>query len=283
MDLKPSNLRKTVLAGIVLILVLGLGSLQILGGGSDSNKIVAFCGSASKPAVQDAAKNFEEKTGISVELHFSGSGTMLSKMKISESGDLYIPGSPDYMIRAIEDNVVYPETVKKAAYLVPGIITPKGNPENISSLEDLADKGVEVGIGDPESVCVGEYAVGVLKNNGLYGSVKKNITVYAKSCSDTASLAAIGEVDAIIGWRVFHSWRPDETEIVYIDPNRVPKIAFVPVAISKFTDGRKDAQKFIDYLLSPQGNRFFQKYGYIATENKARSYAPDAEILSIEG
>lgn len=276
------DLRKIV-AGVIVVIILGLGSLQLLSEQSGAGKIVAFCGSASKPALQDAAENFEEETGITVELHFSGSGTMLSEMKMSEAGDLYIPGSPDYMVRAMEDNVVYPETIEKVAYLVPAIITPKGNPENIDALEDLASDGTKVGIGNPKSVCVGEYAVGVLENNGLYDEVEKNITVHAKSCSDTASLAAAGTVDAIIGWRVFHFWHPDETEIVYIENDRVPRIAFVPAAVSKFTNNRAQAQKFIDYLTSSQGNHFFQEYDYIPTENEARDYAPGATILEVGG
>lgn len=62
-------------------------------------RISAFCGAASKPAMEEAAEIFEEKTGIKVDLHFSGSGTTLSQTKISRRGDLYIPGTPDYMVR----------------------------------------------------------------------------------------------------------------------------------------------------------------------------------------
>ena len=40
--------------------------------------ITALCGSASKPAMEETAKAFKEKTGITVYLVFSGSLTMLS-------------------------------------------------------------------------------------------------------------------------------------------------------------------------------------------------------------
>ena len=73
--------------------------------GQEVKSITIFCGSASKPAMEEAAQVFEEETGITVYLNFSGSGTMLSQMKISESGDLYIPGSPDYMTMAENDEL----------------------------------------------------------------------------------------------------------------------------------------------------------------------------------
>ena len=71
---------------------------------AEKKTIVAFCGAASKPAIEEAAELFEEQTGIRVEIQFSSSGRMLSQMKISHHGDLYIPGSPDYIEKAKKDD-----------------------------------------------------------------------------------------------------------------------------------------------------------------------------------
>ena len=53
--------------------------------------LIAFVGSASMPATKEAAAAFEKETGIHVELHFGGSGSMLSQMVLSRRGDLYFP------------------------------------------------------------------------------------------------------------------------------------------------------------------------------------------------
>ena len=143
-------------------------------------------------------------------------------MEITRSGDVFAPGSPDYMEKAIKDGAVDPTTVDIVAYMVPAIIVPKGNPKNIASLEDLARSGVSVGIGDPETVCVGECAVDLLKYDGLYDKVKNNIVVYAESCSKTAMLPATSAVDAIIGWHVFHYWYPDKTDLIWLKPRTDP-------------------------------------------------------------
>jgi ABC-type molybdate transport system substrate-binding protein len=47
-------------------------------GGAAERRITAFCGSASKPAMEEAAAQFEQQTGIRIDLHFSGSGTVFS-------------------------------------------------------------------------------------------------------------------------------------------------------------------------------------------------------------
>ena len=245
--------------------------------GGDSKTITAFCGSASKPAMEEAARAFEQETGIKVYLNFSGSGTMLSQMKISQSGDLYIPGSPDYMVMAEKDGVVDPDSVKIITFLVPAILVQEGNPQNIQKLSDLARPGIEVGIGNPEAVCVGLYAYEILEYNNLLSEVESNIVTHAESCSRTATLIALKSVDAILGWRVFASWR-DTIDVVYLEPPQIPRLAYVPGAISTFTKDRESARKFLDFLASPKGQEIFQKFGYITTESEAREFAPDAQI-----
>ena len=241
-------------------------------------RITAFCGSASKPAMEEAAGAFEEKTGIRVDLHFSGSGTMLSQMKMSRRGDLYIPGSPDYMAKAEREGIVDPEMVKIIAYLVIAIDVQHGNPKDIRTLSDLARPGIRVGIGNPEAVCVGLYAVEVLERSGLLKDVRKNIVTHAPSCSGTASLLAMKKVDAVIGWRVFSKWNPDKIDAVFLKPDQVPRLAYIPAAISTYSRDRKSAQEFIDFLTSPEGQEIFAKWGYIATEEKVRTFAPNAKI-----
>ena len=228
--------------------------------------------------MEEAAKAFEEETGIKVYLNFGGSGTMLAQMKLSKSGDLYIPGSPDYMIMAKHDYIIDPDSIEIIAYLVPAILVQHGNPRNIQGLPDLARPGIEVGIGNPDVVCGGLYAVEILGYNNLLEEVGRNIVTHAESCSKTASLIALKSVDAIIGWRVFSKWNPDTTDVIYLKPEQIPRLAYIPAAISKFTEDRENARKFLDFLVSPRGQEIFSKWGYIATESEAIKYAPDAAI-----
>ena len=266
-----------------LLLLAGLiAVIHIISGcsGGEHKNITAFCGSASKPAMEEAAQAFEEKTGIKVYLNFGGSGTTLSQLKIAREGDLYIPGSPDYMVMAERDGVVYADSVKIIAYLVPAILVQEGNPKNIQSLHDLTQPGIEVGIGDPKTVCVGLYAYEILEYNGLIDEVREagTIVTHAESCSRTASFVAFKSVDAILGWRVFSYWNPDTIDVVYLKPEQITRLAYIPGAISTFTEDRESAQSFLDFLASPEGQEIFSKWGYITTEDRARQFAPNAEI-----
>ncbi len=261
-----------VLAGLVIFISLG-GCAR-----GQQKVITAFVGSASKPAMEEAARAFEQETGIKVYLNFGGSGTVLSQMKLSRSGDLYIPGSPDYMVLAERNGVVDPESVKIISYLIPAILVQHGNPGNIQSLSDLARPGIEVGIADPESVSIGAYAYEILEYNNLLPEVGENIVTYGESYSKIVSLVALKSVDAVIGWRVFSNWHPDSIDVVYLKPEQILRLAYIPAALSTFTKDRENAQKFLIFLVSLQGQEIFRKWGYITTESEARKYAPEAEI-----
>jgi molybdate transport system substrate-binding protein len=238
----------------------------------------AFVGSARKPPMEEAAAAFKEKTGIDVFLNFGGSGTMLSQIELSRSGDLYIPGSQDYMAKAERQNVVDPASVQKVAYLIPVIAVPKGNPENIRSLADLARPGIRVGIGNPSAVCLGLYAVEIFDYNHLLAEISKNIVVNAESCSKVASLISLKSVDAVIGWDVFQHWDPDNIEVIYLSPEQLPRIAYIPGAVTEYAKDTDRARRFLDFLTSPPGQSIFQKWGYITSENDARKLAPGAEV-----
>jgi len=242
-----------------------------------------FFGAAAEVPEQEIVKLYEAETGVRIEATYGGSGTLLTSMMIAKVGDIYAPGSPDYMSSANKKNVTYADTVRIIAYLVPAIIVQKGNPMNITSLEDLARPGIKIGLGDPMSVCVGAYAVDLLKYNNLWEAVEPNVVVYVDSCSKVASLPVLKSVDVVIGWHVFYNWNPNSTNIVWIMPDKIPKIAYIPAAISKYTEDRELAQQFIDYLVSDEAQAIFREYNYFATAEEALQYAPNAIVEPIEG
>lgn len=248
--------------------------------GSATRRIVVFAGAAASPVYREACDIFESKYGVKVELRLGGSGSLLSAMEIARVGDVYIPGSPEYLVKANKLGVVNltVDPAKIFAYLVPAIIVQKGNPKNILALEDLAKSGIRVGIADPESVCVGLYAKELLEANGLWEDIKKNIVVHAESCEATATLIYTGAVDAIIGWHVFYHWNPEKADLVWIEPNKIPKISYVAGATTVFAEDKDLAIIFLDFLASQDMHEVWARYGYIPTMEEAKLYASNATI-----
>jgi len=238
----------------------------------EGRTLLLFVGSASQPPTEAAVAAFEQETGATLEVHFGGSGAMLAGMKLAERGDLYFPGSSDYLEIAKREGVVDPDTETIIAYLVPAINVPKGNPKGITALEDLARPGVRVAIARPDTVCVGLYAVEVLEMAGLAARVRRNIVTNTESCAKTAQIVALGHVDAALGWEVFEHWDPQKIETIWLPKELVPRIGYLPAAIGTNSRDREAAQAFLDFLTSAQGQAIYAKWNYLTTEEAARRH-----------
>lgn len=245
-------------------------------------KLLLFAGAASKPATEEVIEAFQQKTRISVEATFGGSGFVLSQMKLAQRGDLYFPGSSDFMEMAKREGLVLPESERIVVYLVPAINVQKGNPKGIRTLRDLTREGLRLAIANPEMVCVGTYAVEIIEKNlssQEKDRLRKNLVNYTESCEKTANAVALKAVDAVLGWRVFRYWDPARIETILLKSEEIPRIGYLPIAISKFTRDKVTAQRFIDFLLSAEGKAPFQKYHYLMEMEEARRFTrPDAPV-----
>jgi len=249
--------------------------LFTLQGISFSQELLIFAGAASKPPTEAAAKAFEKKTGVKVYITFGGSGFVLSQMILAKKGDLYFPGSSDYMEIAKKKGVVLPESEKYVVYLVPAINVQKGNPKGIRSLRDLNKPGLRVAIANPEGVCVGLYAVEIIENNFTAkerAQFRNNLVNYTESCEKTATAISLKAADAVIGWEVFQYWDSERIETIPLQKHEITRIGYIPIAISKFTTNKDLAQKFIDFILSGEGKNFYKKYHYFMSPEEAMTW-----------
>jgi molybdate transport system substrate-binding protein len=265
--------RRLFILLIPLAVHLGCGEAE-----ETPTSLTLFCGSASKPAMEKITARFEQRTGIEVNMIFGGSGTLLSQIELTEQGEIYLPGSPDYIIIAKRKKLLVEGSERIVTYLVPAIITPAGNPAGIHSLADLARPGTRVGLGNPETVCLGLYAVELLEANALLEGVMKNVVTFGGSCSKTANLAAMSKLDAILGWRVFHYWNPDRMTYVPIAPQKIPRISCIPISIPIYTRDLELSRTFVEFVLSPAGLSVYEDLGYLTDPEAAKELAPRASV-----
>lgn len=255
------------------LLLLALALLAACGkSGENAPSILVFAGSASRPALLQAAKVFEQRSGTEVDVVFGGSGQVLSQMILAKKGDLYFPGSSDYMEIAKKKGVVLAESETRLAYLVPAIAVARGNPKGVQNLEDLLREDVRVAIANPESVCVGSYAVEILEKNlsaAQLAALRKKLVTYTGSCAKTASAVSLGAADAVMGWRIFASWDPKRIEVVPLHQEQIVRVGYLPVALSRFGRNPEGGRAFIRFLASREGRDIFRAAGYFMTEREA--------------
>ncbi|MBN1897399.1 MAG: molybdate ABC transporter substrate-binding protein [Spirochaetes bacterium] len=239
--------------------------------------LLIMCGSASQLPMTKIAGLYSQRKNIKVDLIYGGSGTLLSQISLTRKGDIYLPGSPDYIVKGVKQKIILKGSVRKVAYLIPGIIVPKGNPGHIRNIFDLTNKDKKIGTGNPETVALGLYAVEFLERNDLL-KVIPNITVFAASCSQTLNLVLMKKVDAVLAWRVCARWNKDRLQYIPLPPHRIPRISYIPVCIPVYARDESLSRDFIEFLLSETGKNIYREYGYIISLSEAREYAPRAKI-----
>jgi len=243
-----------------------------------ADELLIFAGSAVKPPLEEVVSLFSKKEGIRVYVSYGGSGFVLSQMELSGRGDIYIPASPDFMYKARQKGIVLEGTERIIAYLVPVISVKRGNPLGIHSLKDLVRPGIRIAIGEPSSVCLGIYAMEILEHNHIRDAVQKNIVSHLESCEKLASTLAMGVVDAVIGWDVFEKWHPDQIESVKLAPSEMPRVGYIPVAITKFSTHKGLSEKFVNFVTSRESREIFKQHGYLVDPEELKKIAPASVV-----
>jgi len=242
-------------------------------------EVLVLAGSASKPVLDEAASEIERRLGIRVILDYGGSGALLSKLELAHRGDVYLPGSGDFLERAIARGVVDPASRRDFAFLVPAILVRNGNPKAIRDVHDLVRPDVRAAMGEPRTVCVGLYAEEILRRAGVSERDQARLG-RARSCAAVADLLALGSVDAVLGWRVFAAWFPGRFDIVPLPPALVTRVATVPGAVTTFAAHPELARRVLRWLASPAGREIWRRHGYIVDRSQLSTVAPKARTGS---
>lgn len=220
-----------------------------------------FAGAAPKPALDILAANYQKEHRVKIETTYGGSGSVLTQFSQEHYGDVYVPGSDDFMDKAVAKGAVAKDTRAILAYLVPVLSVPKGNPKNIKGLDDMARKDLRVVIGKPESVCLGAIAQEVLTKQGLWPKVQPHIANYASSCEDVLNNLLLGEADVVLGWDSFAKQHPDKVQTVAL-PKGLTKTRNIPAAVITWSKQSEAAKAFVQYLAAPENRQVWSDNGY---------------------
>jgi molybdate transport system substrate-binding protein len=254
------------MAILMVLMVSMAGCTDTKQEGEFAGKTIVVCSGAGlmKP-MNELIKNFEEKTGAKVEVHYGGSAEIYGILTTTGC-DVFIPGAYYYTNIAMEKGYLVNDTVKNVTLHIPVIAVPKGNPKNIHSLEDLAKPGVRVVLGDPKACAIGKVAKKILEKNGLWENVSKNVVVKTPTVNQLLIYIATEQADAAIIWEDMTSWAEakGKIEVVHIPPEK-NIIKTIPTAVTvhaKENGNFEVAKAFNDYITSEEGLKIWEKWGF---------------------
>lgn len=226
-------------------------------GSAAEDSLLVYCGAGLNEPMEEIATLFEEEEGVGVDYTFGGSAQLLTQIELYQTGDLYMPGARSYIDSAIEKGFV--DETANVVYHVPCIIVPKGNPAGIESLEDLAEPGVRVALGDPEGPAIGKDSKKMLEGLGIWEDANKNVVAFSATVNELLVYISLGQADAAIVWEDLYN--PDEMDEVEI-PQEMNGIKVVPIGTLVFSENKEMAEKFMNFVASDEGKAVFVDHGF---------------------
>ena len=228
--------------------------------GAARKELLLFCGAGLRPPVAELAETFGREHGVKVVVDYAGSEVLLSRITLSEQGDLYLPGDRHYTDLAAERGFVLSRA--SLCYFVPTLLVQKGNPKRISGLGDLVHPGIRFGLGDERACAIGRTSKKMFeKNNIPWDRVKPNLKFQSVTVNELGIQIQAKSLDAVIVWDAVAEYFADHGEQVTI-PTEQNIISTVDIGLLAFTKNRALAQQFIDFAASDRGREVFRKYKY---------------------
>ncbi|HZK42744.1 MAG TPA: molybdate ABC transporter substrate-binding protein [Syntrophomonadaceae bacterium] len=220
--------------------------------------LIVHSGAGLSKAMDEIGQAFEEKYGATVNMNYAGGATLLGQMDINKIGDVFVGGSVNDAKIAMEKD--FTDKYDEIVYHIPAIGVPKGNPAEITSLEDMAKPGVRLVLGDAESNAIGKRGAKIFEKNNLLEDINANVVARGVTVNEIVTQIAMKQCDAGLIWED-NGVNAKDIEIVTI-PEEQNVIDSVPACLLNFTENKELAQLFVDYLNSEEAKAIFTKHGF---------------------
>jgi molybdate transport system substrate-binding protein len=263
-------LRKMLWLCLCAALVAGLAPAGI-GRAQSPTTLTVFAAASLTDAFKEIETVFEAaNAGVDVTYSFGSSTTLAAQLKEGAPADIFASANNTQMTVAREAKRIAGASrtfVKNRLVL----IVPANNPAGITSLKDLAKPGVKLVVAAPK-VPVRDYTDAMLdklSKKADYGEAYKtafvaNIVSEEDNVRQVSAKIALGEGDAGIVYR--SDVTPDIADKVSVlpIPDAINTLATYPIAVTDNTPNPELAKKYIDFVLSDEGQAILQKWNFIS-------------------
>ncbi len=228
---------------------------------SFADSLLVFAGSGMRVPLAELGDAFTEKSGITVNFDFDGSGRLGTKIMMGVKPDLFIPGSDAWALKLKDRG--YVKECLPVAYHTPVIITPRGN-DKVKDLEDLTSNKVKLALGDAKAAAIGRNNKKMFEKMGIT-LADMNIVARGINVKQLVQWVESGTVDASIVWRA-DAVQSGRVRVIEI-PAGVNQIDSIPLCLMSRPSHPQAAEQFRQYLLK-NGPAVFARHGFEPIEVK---------------
>ena len=244
-------MKRFVVAGLVL-------ALGLCASGATAAELTVSAAASLSESFTQISQEFTRDTGVKVNLNFASSNNLLRQMEQGAPVDVFASADQETMDAAQQKGLVDPATRKNFALNDLVLITPASG--TLTGPEALTGAEIKhVAIGTPESVPAGRYAREALTSAGTWDALQSKF-VFGNNVRQVLSYIQRGEADAGFVYRTDALAGGKDVRIVTAMTGHKP--VCYPIAVTRDSADKENAQKFTDFVLSPRGLEILANYGF---------------------
>ncbi|KUN85449.1 molybdate ABC transporter substrate-binding protein [Streptomyces griseoruber] len=222
-----------------------------------SGTVTVFAAASLKESFTSLGQEFEKAhPGTKVTFNFGGSDTLAASITGGAPADVFASASPKTMaiVTDAKDNATEPVTFARNQL---EIATLPGNPDKVSSLEDLTKSGLKVVLCDKEVPC-GAAAQKALEA----GSLELTPVSYEQDVKAALTKVELKEADAAVVYKTDVHAAGDKVEGVEF-PESADAVNDYPIALLKDAPNAEAAEAFIALVRSADGQKVLTAAGFL--------------------
>jgi len=218
--------------------------------------VTVFAGSSLTDAFTRAGNGFAKtNTRVRFTFNFGSSSTLATQITNGAPADVFASADEGNMQKVVDANLLDGAPAAFATNRLAIAVAP-GNPKKIAALADLARSDVVLVLAAP-TVPAGKYALDALRKAGVIAKpVSQEVDVRA-----VLNKVSLGEADAGIVYVTDVKSATDRVTGVDI-PEQQQVVARYPIAVVKGSPKSALAHRFVDYLVSPDGQKILADLGF---------------------
>ena len=225
---------------------------------SITGDITVFAAASLKATFTELGTQMEkDNPGTKVTFNFAGSSDLVTQLTQGAPADVFASADTNNMTKAVDAGLVTGDPVNFATNTLT-IVTPPGNPKQIASFADLAKPGTQVVVCAPQVPC-GSATEKVEQATGV------TLTPVSEESAVTDVLGKItsGQADAGLVYVTDAKGAGDKVTAVPF-PESSGAVNTYPIAVLKESKNPAAAQKFVDLVTGPEGQKVLAAAGFAA-------------------
>ncbi|MEU5716067.1 molybdate ABC transporter substrate-binding protein [Streptomyces sp. NPDC020403] len=234
-----------------------VSSASVDGSGTVSGPVTVFAAASLKESFTVLGKDFEKAhPGTKVTFSFGGSDTLAAGITGGAPADVFAAASPRTMAVVSDAGGVSgtPSTFVRNQL---EIATLPGNPDRITSLQDLTGDGLKVVLCDRTVPC------GAATQKALDAAELKLTPVsYEQDVKSALTKVELKEADASVVYRTDVKAAGDKVEGVDF-PESADAVNDYPIALLKDAPNPAGAKEFVAYVRSAEGRKVLTGAGFL--------------------